>query len=346
MPPFYKILVAVDFSKSSLEAFKVACTLARGDHSRMLLLHVAELEFVAKGPVYRSQRHSPFVQVERDANYYAILNKRLREFYVPDHALEVSYRTVDGQPAVEILHASKLLKCDLIVMGTHGRTGFDRLRCGSVAEEVMRAAHCPVLALRSIGVATTALAEGEQMPAGAAGDAGADQEWIPESIPDAEARLPIRCILHPTDLSPASDAALEVARSLARDEGAELILLHVISIEAVPSEVPPLPVDRAAFHTALESRRARAEGPDLKRPVRTMLREGDVVDETLRTAVECGCDLMVIGTHGRTGIGRLLVGSVAETVLRRSPCAVLAVKPEHPIVMSRESEASLEAVRS
>ena len=87
-----------------------------------------------------------------------------------------------------------------------------------------------------------------------------------------------------------------------------------------------MPIDLAPYRTELGMRQAQLEGPDLKGPVESLLREGDVADQILHAAEEVHCDLIVMGTHGRSGVGRVLMGSAAEAVLRRSPCPVLAVK--------------------
>ena len=134
MPLFQTILVAADFSESSRQAFRVACSLARADKTRMIVLHVVEPLYVAEEPVYFGQQTVHFSVVERDPGEYESLQRRLRQSYVPDHPLEVEYRTRDGTPAEEILSSAEELGCDLIVMGTHGRTGLDRLLSGSVAE--------------------------------------------------------------------------------------------------------------------------------------------------------------------------------------------------------------------
>jgi nucleotide-binding universal stress UspA family protein len=91
-----------------------------------------------------------------------------------------------------------------------------------------------------------------------------------------------------------------------------------------------VPRDPAVYRQALDEMRGRHDGPDLKLPVESVVREGDAAAEILRAAEELRCDLIVMGTHGRTGLGRLLMGSVAEAVLRRAPCAVLAIRAALP----------------
>ena len=85
-------------------------------------------------------------------------------------------------------------------------------------------------------------------------------------------------------------------------------------------------MDLRFYQDALEEVRGRLDGPDLNNPVETRLRQGDAAEEILSSAEELGCDLIVMGTHGRSGLGRLLMGSVAESVLRKARCPVLTVK--------------------
>lgn len=133
--------------------------------------------------------------------------------------------------------------------------------------------------------------------------------------------LPVRTILFATDFSPQSDRAYRFARALARDTGARLVAVHVI---APPPFVTYREVERATeaadgYRDELEAR-LRALSADCQ------LREGDPAAEILAAADEVGSDVIVMGTHGRTGMARVLLGSVAEAVLRRAPCPVLTVK--------------------
>ncbi len=140
--------------------------------------------------------------------------------------------------------------------------------------------------------------------------------------------LPIHTILHPTDFSERSRFALRLAGALARDYGARLILLHVA--------VPPVVVygEGAILPTPEEERdQLLAELEQLQVPgvhVEHRLEEGDPVAEIVRVAEESRADLIVMGTHGRTGFGRLLMGSVAERTLRKAPCPVLTVRAPFP----------------
>ena len=134
-------------------------------------------------------------------------------------------------------------------------------------------------------------------------------------------------ILHPTDFSLLSEQAFHVACSLAKEHMARLIVLHVAEfpLEAPESEVmsPPLP---GGPWEAITDRLHKIRAPDPKIVIEYRLEEGSAAAEILRVAHETGCDLIVLGTHGRTGLSRLLMGSVAEQVIRKATCSVLVVK--------------------
>jgi nucleotide-binding universal stress UspA family protein len=139
--------------------------------------------------------------------------------------------------------------------------------------------------------------------------------------------FPIKTILCPTDFSELSDRAFEIACALANDYQARVVLTHVVIPAPVvyggelgPVVTPPAP-SVTEFKAHLE-----AIKPPVAIPVEYRLRKGDAAKEILRLAEETHADLIVMGTHGRKGLPRLLIGSVAEAVLRRAPCLVLTVK--------------------
>ncbi len=139
--------------------------------------------------------------------------------------------------------------------------------------------------------------------------------------------LALRTILHPTDFSPLAYRAFEVACSLALDYHARLVLLHV--------HEPPTPMGELVPAEPPEIRQFLLRDlHDLKTPqgidVDYRLESGAVAERILGVAAETQSDLIVIGTHGRGGLGRLLLGSVTESVLRKATCMVLTVKgPPH-----------------
>lgn len=144
--------------------------------------------------------------------------------------------------------------------------------------------------------------------------------------------LPIHTILHPTDFSERANYAYKLACSLARDHGARVVVLHV----ATPPPVVAYGEMVTEMHPDDYSERLREEvdkyvknSKDLQVEVR--LAEGDPARETVRAAKEVGCDVIVMGSQGRSGLERFLLGSVAEQVMRKAPCPVLTVKAPFPV---------------
>jgi nucleotide-binding universal stress UspA family protein len=142
--------------------------------------------------------------------------------------------------------------------------------------------------------------------------------------------LPIHTILHPTDFSKQSEFAFQVACSLARDYGAHLHVVHVMVPPLVVYGEGVLPVAAENFEEELRQKLYRLHGKDANVRVLHHLEEGQPVDQILHVAKETGCDLIVMGTHGRTGLGRVIMGSAAEGVIRKAPCPVLTIKNPLP----------------
>jgi nucleotide-binding universal stress UspA family protein len=298
MQPFRNILFTADFSDNSRGAFRTACSLAVEKKTRLYVLHVAEPEWAPDEPRVVGQKPLELLAREPDKSRHEALKRKLREMYVPGRSLDVIYQTTEGDAAAEILRMAEEIGSDLIVMGTHGPTGLRSVLAGSVAIAVLRGARCPVLALR-LGAQPR---EGEE----------------------------IRAILHPTDFSAGSEMALRVARSLARDHGARLILMHVAALPVAMESGMTAEIDVGYYSNALEVARELIDGPDLKYPVETWFSRGYAPDEIVRVAKEVGCGLIVMGTHGRTGLGRLLLGNTAESVLPEASCPVMIVKAPAP----------------
>jgi nucleotide-binding universal stress UspA family protein len=138
---------------------------------------------------------------------------------------------------------------------------------------------------------------------------------------------PIKTILHPTGFSDNSALAFQMACGLAADYGATLILLHVRPESRDPFSARAIPdPSKSAESQETIGQFPWPKPPDPRVRVEHRLAEGEAPTEILRVAKSENCDLIVMGTHGRTGFGRLLSGSVAEAVTRRAPCPVLAVK--------------------
>lgn len=142
-----------------------------------------------------------------------------------------------------------------------------------------------------------------------------------------------RRILWPTDFSALSKAGLPHALHLASGARAELVVLHVLT-RPVMYAAPEIPgslwgdlLEKNRASAKQEIRQIAAELKASKIRVHTVLADGVAFDQILRVARRLRCDLIVIATHGRTGLSHVLMGSVAENVVRRAPCPVLTVRP-------------------
>jgi len=207
---------------------------------------------------------------------------------------------------------------DLIVMGTHGRTGLSGLLMGSVAENVLRDAPCPVLVVpiheREMGEA------------------------------------PPSRILVPVDFSDWSHNAVRYAKAIAAAHGAKILLLHVIEDVVLPDFY--LAAGTALFFQEPEIRRKSEErlkmmfrgvgGPDV--PMEAHVINGRAALDIAGFAEENDIDFIVLPTSGLSGINRLLIGSVAEKVVRRAVCPVLTLKPfGHQLIDIAASQSKIPA---
>ena len=291
---FTRILVPIDFSPPSDAALSYARRLAGTFEAALHLLHIADATF------FRAFVADP---ADRDT---AVLN-RLDDCLTDEdrqHFRAVTAVEHADAPADEILRYAQLRDVDLIVMGTHGHKGMTHVLLGSVAEKVVRGATCPVLTLRDVPLSSDTT-----------------QTW------------PTR-ILATTDFSPPSDRALEYAHLIASRCGASLHLLHVmedlVDATSFGSEVfvPDSPEVRAARLKEAQDQLAHRVRPDDREQPRatTEVIEGSAARTIPRYAADNGFDLIVMGTHGRMGIAHLMMGSVAEQVVRAAPCPVLSTR--------------------
>ncbi len=138
--------------------------------------------------------------------------------------------------------------------------------------------------------------------------------------------LTFRTILHPTDFSDSSKPAFELACAMARDYKAKLILVHVQPAPRVfaPDGIAVPFAAEETYDARVQLARMFPAEPGVE--VEQHVLDGDPAAEILKAATTAGADVVVMGTHGTTGLTRLLVGSVAENVMRKAPCPVLTVR--------------------
>lgn len=296
-----RILAPIDFSEESVPALGYAAALARWYSSRITVLHVVVTRPAVN--IVPSPYPTAFAPVALEGIRADVLG-HLDGVIAQGGALDVEVeKAVEEAPDVssEILARAGVLPADLIVMGTHGRGGFDHLVLGSVAEKVLRKARCPVLT-------------------------------VPKRAHPAPEHAPIqfRRILCAVDFSAASVAALEFALSLAEEADARLTLLHAVEVPHGLRDSPwSFDVDAARARLEGDSARSlEALVPEAVRnfcTVETAIAEGRAAPEILRFADERSADLVVMGVQGRGALDRLFFGSNTHAVIRRAQCPVLTV---------------------
>jgi nucleotide-binding universal stress UspA family protein len=298
------VLFPTDFSEGAEPAFPQAVHFAEWHDATLHILNVRtsaqpdDLDTTREFPVPFSTMQGWLDRAGHDdANGPSLKNVEIEQTQVDSAAPpEAIVDFVEGQGI------------DLIVMGTHGRRGLDRVRFGSVTEEVVRTAPAPVLTV---------------------------QADAPSSV------RTVRRVLTPIDFSDASETALRHAKEIALTQGAEIDLLHVVDKPMFPSAYG---VDSAEVSTEELLDKAEQGLGDLARDIvgheHAMVKAvaGHPVEEILNYVEKNDVDLLVIATHGRTGLNRLLIGSVAERVIRQSPIPVFLVKPERASLLSGATE--------
>lgn len=303
-----RILCPIDFSETSRHALDHAATLARWYGARMMLLYVHPALAIA--PLAPGLPLMPGVILtgeDREA-----VEARLESFAREEigDQLPLTRHVLEGDAAREIRTFARESGTQLIVLGTHGRSGFERLVMGSVAEKVVRTAGCPVLTV---------------------------PPRIPETVP-----LPttlFRRVLCAIDFSECSMEGLRYALSIAQESGGALTVVHVA--ELLPEDVPGFgEPDPSANHPhtfrdyLAQASAARAAQLDAAIPagvrdyctVDTVMASGKPYREILRLAAERASDLIVLGVHGRGVLDRFFFGSTTEHVVRAATCPVLTIR--------------------
>jgi universal stress protein A len=154
----------------------------------------------------------------------------------------------------------------------------------------------------------------------------------------------ILTILHPTDFSARSEQAFRLACLLARDQGARVVVLHVVPPPVCRGEEVARQQPNGYHEQLWHEHLLRMQSPAPDVPIEYRLEDGDPAEVIVRVAEELECGMVVMGTHGRSGISRLLLGSVAEKVLRQCPCPVLTVREPFPIEEPDPAESATEAL--
>jgi nucleotide-binding universal stress UspA family protein len=288
------ILCPIDFSEFSVTAYQHALSVAEHYRAKLVAQHIVELwrhpaaDFVASAGLYEE-----YSQALRESG-----KEQLKEFVKKHTNDEIQPELVvqTGVAADSILSFAQLQKADVIVMGTHGRRGFDRLMLGSVTDRVMRTAPCPVLVASKPPQGSVAV--------------GKERGHVHH----------LSRILFCADFSENSEGALKYAISATAEYDAELTLLHVV--EGVPSQAETEEAMAAAAERLdklipLEGRKT------LK--IKTAVRIGKPYAQIIQLALETQIDLVTMGVRGRGALDVAVFGSTTYRVMQLGSCPVLAV---------------------
>lgn len=286
MSKLSRILVATDFSPSATHALMHAAAIAARTGAELHVLHVQVLSPGMHGTVA-----IPNVgEVERVVGE---MSRRDLDEAVASISLPIVREVVaDIKAAPAILHYSKAHGIDLVLMGTHARRGVSRMFLGSVVAEVLRESSVSVMAIG------------------------------PEHAVSANG---YRRVLATVDFSDSATTALQQAAAIAKRHAGELFVVHVIEARvATPYDVwvEPPEASRQQAIAALDTLLAQAKL--VQAPQRTAMLIGAADEQIATYAREHEVDLIVMGSVGLSGLGRLLLGSTTERVLRKASCAVLA----------------------
>jgi nucleotide-binding universal stress UspA family protein len=295
-----RILCPVDFSPGSRHALSYALAIGQwtGAETTVLYVHPLPQPVVGFGP-YVEPLAPLTLTAEQRGTLLRELQADIRLEAAPG-ARVTCLVDEDVSASAGIVACAGRIDAQLIVLGTHGHTGLDRLMLGSVAEKVLRTAACPVLTV----------------PPRAHGAA----QWATD----------VRHVLCPTDFSPVSVNALAWASEWARLTRARLTVLHVSEISPDIGE-PPLP-EFAAYRDRLSADAQRtlhdhvAANRSDTVEVDGQLAVGRPYKEILRVAHEGQADLIVMGVSGHGAIGRFFFGATVQHVVRRAECPVLTVR--------------------
>jgi nucleotide-binding universal stress UspA family protein len=294
---FRNILVATDFSDSSRAALFEAIDLAKPNESRIHAVHVVTyLE-----DVFRAARY-PIP----DTKWRKSLQERVEKFFPKSLYLNSGRHTlIGGSIAEEILNFAAAHHCELIVTGTHGRSGLGRLLMGSVTNKLVRESHVPIMS-------------------------------VPEQRMEMSGLQIVKRILVAMDLSSTSTKVIKFAVEFASSLEAEIHLIHVIDPPRIETYKRTLPIadviDSTCELNVDSSLQEMLEKYDLftKAKVRTCI--GDTAQEILRYAQQENCDYIVMGTHRRKELERALSGSVTASVLAETQVPIFTISDLQNVV--------------
>jgi len=285
--PIKTVLCAIDLSSMTTHVLMAAAEVAQAYDAKLVVLHAVEVwdrryDFIVDDLVKR-------IEVDAQAKVHAELGRLGKKHDVP-----IEVQVVKGHGHVAIISAVKTLRPDLLVIGSHGRRGIDRVLLGSVADSVLRQSPASVLVVR------------------------------PLRNPD------FYTIVCAVDFSDCSRQALERALDLAqRDKVKSIRALHVF-------EIPVVYVDAGLAYQAAFEQVEKAHIKEMEKflkpyqncgvAIESTVQEGPAAPTIMAFADRVNADLLVIGSHGRSRLGAMLIGGVSNKIVHRTQVPLLAVK--------------------
>src|SRR5437762_5616933 len=279
-----RILAPVDFSEASKKAFNYGLSLALEFEARLVLAHIAAYDTVA----------------------YEAAKGRLLQLIPADYRDRCDFEIIvkSGEVRQELLGIVEDKEIDLVVMGSRGRSYFERMLLGSVTERMLRKLHVPVLTVSHLD---------------------------PEKEIHIAEPVPLRRLVYATDLADGSEAGLEFSIRLARGLDAHLTVVHVVQpLDAALGGVEtaafmPNYLDEVRAQAAERLNRLVALVSDGRVPITTVITEGVPYESINNLAVEQKADLVVINLQGKGRLERALLGTTAERVIRTATVPVLSL---------------------
>ncbi len=290
MKPIERILAAVDFTNYAEETVKAASFLAKNLKAKMTVLHIVN-QAPFDGHFFGPASVDLMNQIEDKAR--TELSNALKQWVPADQEAQVEVDV--GVPYVDILRYAKNLKSQFLLLGTHGREGLERLMLGSVAETVIQKSEVPV--------------------------------WLVKG-----AFKQPKKILILTDFSNASRAGFALGLFFAKLFSASVHLLHVYEVPYLPSFAM---IDVTEYELKIKELRKEElgkwtdEARMSKLEVFSSLKEGNVTEQVQQYVKEENIDLLVMSTHGESGLFYKHLGSVAHQLIRHLPCSAITVRPEN-----------------
>lgn len=294
------ILAGADVSIPSDQAIDRAAALAAQHGAKLILVHAVANDQGATDDDNDVVQKLGEVSAAMQAEVAKRLGARLQQLRA--QGIDAELASIVGAPGEVVAQLARDHAAELIVVGTHGHTGISRFLLGSVATAILRHAPCDVLVTRGNG-----------------------------------GNAPFKKPLVAVDFSPASKRALRHAAAIC-EPGAPIEVVHAWELPAGSWGASFFGVDRFPWSqirdAVVESAKKKgdklvAESANLAHPIHVDLVQGAPTPVVTHAAERGGHDLIALGTHGHGGFRKLLLGSVAESVIRHAPCSVLVAHGEH-----------------